>query len=780
MAVLEWEMAKEWIRSTNIVPMNGKAFEQSIDLFDFAHSLRDGVILCQVANQLKPGSVRDVSTVSNIQMHAFLCLRNIRAFLSACSNAFKLDPKNLFSPNDLYDVSNFQAVIHTLSLLSHTHEAKVVAKLKPFSPIEVKAKNHVGGAEDIYGNLQDILDKKASDYYTFGEEESIYDHVEKVDEKIYDSIIHRKSSINVVVDDKPMDKRAHIVNEIIETEEGYLKALKVMVDVYIKSLKPHMSPKDKDIVFMNTEQLFAVHLNFNRDLTIRKSGMVKINYQVFTSYKERFLIYANYCTDLPIAQQQIIELCKSSVFREKVEACNRTAERKFPLQEQLVVPFQRILKYPLLLRDLKKQTPLDHEERMDVEKAFDAVDDIAKFINEYKRDAEMVKLINQIEASVKYDVQVQGAKFNQYGKHIKNGDIQVKFDSNDRTILKRYAFLFERCMLLCKNKGDTYDVKEYFDLKTYKLSDTPPVGRGKFSNGWSLQSLSNDGILEIKNCTIFAKTQPEKLLWVTEISRCIEAVTLSELEGKLDKHSFELTTFETPHVCSKCSKLLRGQISQGYRCTAGCNTVMHKECLPNCPECKPPPSKPITSKPTIHLKPRDEVDSPISPSAQINSPTQKSLKNFPWYAGNMSRDGATALLNNQCDGAFLIRESPNQPGLAISIRYKNDTKHIKIGNVNNKFFLTEPKQFSSVLELINYYKANSLGVSFPTLPTKLTKGVAQKVKRVMIAKFPWQARTEQELSFQPGQRISVITDDGNWWYGESQGKEGYFPNNYVE
>ena len=35
----------------------------------------------------------------------------------------------------------------------------------------------------------------------------------------------------IVADDKPADKRAHIVNEIIETEEGYLKALRVMVDV---------------------------------------------------------------------------------------------------------------------------------------------------------------------------------------------------------------------------------------------------------------------------------------------------------------------------------------------------------------------------------------------------------------------------------------------------------------------------------------------------------------------------------------------------------------------
>lgn len=69
MSDLEWKMAKEWIRSTGIEPVNGKAFEQSVDLFDFAQSLRDGVILCQVANQLKMHSIRDVSKVNNVNMH---------------------------------------------------------------------------------------------------------------------------------------------------------------------------------------------------------------------------------------------------------------------------------------------------------------------------------------------------------------------------------------------------------------------------------------------------------------------------------------------------------------------------------------------------------------------------------------------------------------------------------------------------------------------------------------------------------------------------------------
>ena len=97
------------------------------------------------------------------------------------------------------------------------------------------------------------------------------------------------------------------------------------------------------------------------------------------------------------------------------------------------------------------------------------------------------------------------------------------------------------------------------------------------------------------------------------------------------------------------------------------------------------------------------------------------------FAGTLSRDQAAAILNGQQDGAFIIRESPTSPGLAISIKYGNDIKHIKFQRSANRYYLTEAKQFSSVEEVINYYKNNSLGVSFPSLPTKLTKGVSSKL-----------------------------------------------------
>jgi len=803
MGSLEWQMAKEWIISTGIKPLHGKPLEENVDLIDFAQSLRDGVILCQVINILKPGTINDVSTLNNIHMHMFLCLRNIRAFLRACTDVFKLDQKDLFKAQDLYDVSNFQAVIKTLSILSKSYESLSLLKLQSFPPDDFS--NHKGSdSEDVYGTLPDILDKQEPSYYNYDEDkEGIYDKVQ-MEEKIYDDIVHCFKQSNQV---QPLlkDKRSYIVNEIVETEKNYLNALKVMVEEYIKPLKGHMSSDDKEIIFMNTEQIYILHSNFNRELTTKSTtGIPKLNIGAFSQYKERFTIYATYCTDLPEAQIHITELCKESGFEKRVEGCNVKAKRKFPLREQLAVPFQRILKYPLLLRDLNKQTPATHEEKAATEYALAVMDDIAKYINEFKRDAENVKTIAKIESSIKYDLNGQGVKPNQYGKPIRNGELMVKFDTNDKKTLKRIAFLFEHSLLLCKSRSDIWDVKEIFDLQKFRIGEIPPAGKGKFSQGWSMQAHKSDGVCEAKNCTMFAKSQQEKEAWVNEVTNSIKAVCLTEWQGKIDKHQLELTTFEGANSCHVCKFLLRGQISQGYKCMhPGCSLLIHRDCLSKCPQCNPAPhrpAKPLKTTPTVHLKPNDALglrnsrqnSVPSPPSSAIrplspgyghhssNSSLERGLNKYPWFAGVLSRDEASQILCTYGDGSFLIRESPNQPGLAISIRYKTETKHIKIGNNNNRYYITDPKQFPSVNDLVTYYKNNSLGISFPTLPTKLTKGVGKPIKRTMTAKYSWTARNEKELSFRAGQVVNVIHDDCNWWYGECCGKEGFFPMNYVE
>lgn len=65
MANPEWQMAKEWIKSTGAVPVASKIHGEC-DLIDFVQALRDGVILCEIANNIRRGAVRDYTRTTHM------------------------------------------------------------------------------------------------------------------------------------------------------------------------------------------------------------------------------------------------------------------------------------------------------------------------------------------------------------------------------------------------------------------------------------------------------------------------------------------------------------------------------------------------------------------------------------------------------------------------------------------------------------------------------------------------------------------------------------------
>ena len=56
-------------------------------------------------------------------MAQFLCLKNIRTFLSTCSSVFEIKETDLFQASMLYDYTDFARVLHTLSRLSNCEKA---------------------------------------------------------------------------------------------------------------------------------------------------------------------------------------------------------------------------------------------------------------------------------------------------------------------------------------------------------------------------------------------------------------------------------------------------------------------------------------------------------------------------------------------------------------------------------------------------------------------------------------------------------------------------------
>lgn len=59
MDVAEWKQARQWLINSGVIPVTHPVTKPTVDLVDFARSLRDGVFLCNLLLKLKPGCVEN-------------------------------------------------------------------------------------------------------------------------------------------------------------------------------------------------------------------------------------------------------------------------------------------------------------------------------------------------------------------------------------------------------------------------------------------------------------------------------------------------------------------------------------------------------------------------------------------------------------------------------------------------------------------------------------------------------------------------------------------------
>lgn len=121
---------------------------------------------------------------------------------------------------------------------------------------------------------------------------------------------------------------------------------------------------------------------------------------------------------------------KKEIAAELKQLQTRSGQR-FALKDLLSVPMQRMLKYPLLLKELIGSTKASHPEYGNLRKALLAVQDVAKYINETKRDNENLETITQLQHALKdYEPGSAGClPLIEYGKYVIDGDIKLKLQS---------------------------------------------------------------------------------------------------------------------------------------------------------------------------------------------------------------------------------------------------------------------------------------------------------------------------------------------------------------
>ncbi|XP_068096145.1 guanine nucleotide exchange factor VAV3 isoform X2 [Hyperolius riggenbachi] len=837
-----WKQCAQWLIRCRVLPPNHRVTWDTAQVFDLAQTLRDGVLLCQLLKNLQPSAINLKDINLRPQMSQFLCLKNIRTFLTVCCEAFAMKKSDLFEAFDLFDVRDFAKVIETLSKLSHTPNA-VSCGIRAF-PTEESVQD-----EDIYKALPDLLDESGMEE----DDELYYDCVYRDNEgdEVYEDLMKAEAAMPNRTAES--DIRSCCLLEIKQTEEKYSETLESIEKFFMEPLKKFLPITDLQKIFINIPELVKVHrslmLEISDSITHKNSQNL---YLVFLSYKERLLIYGEYCSQVESAISILDNISKTREdVRLKLEECSKRANNgKFTLRDLLVVPMQRVLKYHLLLQELVKHTT-DDAEKINLRLSLDAMKDLAQYVNEVKRDTETVREIEQYQHSIENLNQ----PLIQYGRP--KVDCEIKFTTLDKRAKQdRYIFLFDLAVIVCKRRGDNYEMKAAIELQMYEVKDNPTTDKEnrKWSYGFYLIHTHGQNGFEF-----YCKTRDLKKKLLEQFSMALSNIRPDS--ALANNHNFKMHTFVNVTSCKICQMLLRGTFFQGYHCSK-CGTGAHKECLGRVETCGRPdsgtlkhakengsmrpfrstdsglaklqairnyngyPAPPVSEGPSLTIQAGDTIElmvgdahsmfwkgrniatgevgffpsDAVKPSPCVPKPVDYSGQ--PWYAGAMERLQAESELMHRENCTYLIRHRTKESGeYAISIKYNNEVKHIKILTRDGSFRIAENRKFKSLMELVEYYKHQSLREGFRSLDTTLlfpykavenhighasnrSSGMflSPKVLGIAIARYDFCARDMRELSLFKGDVVKIYTKAGTngWWRGESNGKVGWFPSTYVE
>uniref|UniRef100_A0A8D2NQ99 Vav guanine nucleotide exchange factor 3 n=1 Tax=Zosterops lateralis melanops TaxID=1220523 RepID=A0A8D2NQ99_ZOSLA len=710
-------------------------------------------------------------------------------FLSACCEIFGMKKSELFEAFDLFDVRDFGKLV-VLCLCCTVCFLSCL-----FSETGVE------------------------------EDEELYDCVYGEDEggEVYEDLMKDEAAQQPKCPEN--DIRSCCLAEIKQTEEKYTETLESIEKFFMVPLKRFLSASEFDTVFINIPDLVKIHRNLTQDIN---DSIVNKNdqnlYQIFINYKERLVIYGQYCSQVEIAISCLDNISKTKEdVKLKLEECSKRANNgKFTLRDLLVVPMQRVLKYHLLLQELVKHTT-DPMEKANLKLALDAMKDLAQYVNEVKRDNETLREIRQFQLSIEN----LNHSLLQYGRPQGDGEIRIT-TLDKRARQDRHIFLFDLAVIVCKRRGDNYEMKEIIDLQKYKITNNPTTDKEnkKWSYGFYLIHIQGENGLEV-----YCKTKDLKKKWLEQFQMALSNIRPDFADTSF--HEFKMHTFSRVTSCKVCQMLLRGTFYQGYLCSK-CGAGAHKECLGRLDNCGRAnlglpkmqvirsyngiPQPAAQDGPPLHIQIGDTIElirgDAHSLFWQGRNLTTGELGFFPSdavkpspctifislyrFAGAMERLQAESELINRVNSTYLVRHRTKESGeYAISIKYNNEVKHIKILTRDGYFHIAENRKFKNLMELVEYYKHHSLKEGFRSLDTTLQfpykeseNSVGQRSNRtvlspkvigIAIARYDFCARDMRELSLLKGDVVKIYTkmSANGWWRGEVNGRQKKYPSSHC-
>ncbi|XP_045764767.1 protein still life, isoform SIF type 1 isoform X17 [Maniola jurtina] len=198
------------------------------------------------------------------------------------------------------------------------------------------------------------------------------------------------------------DKLRKVLMELVDTERAYVKHLNNLLENYLEPLKKEtfLSNAEINALFGNIQEIVTFQRQFLQNLEEALEAEPNFNHFEFSNqfknvlfavgnaflyYVNHFKLYSSFCASHSKAQKVLHPNEGNQALQEFLAARNPKQQHSSTLESYLIKPIQRILKYPLLLQQLRNLTDVNSEEHLHLVEALKGMEKVAEHINEMQR-----------------------------------------------------------------------------------------------------------------------------------------------------------------------------------------------------------------------------------------------------------------------------------------------------------------------------------------------------------------------------------------------------------
>ncbi|XP_054261705.1 protein still life, isoform SIF type 1 isoform X2 [Macrosteles quadrilineatus] len=198
------------------------------------------------------------------------------------------------------------------------------------------------------------------------------------------------------------EKLRKVILELIDTERTYVKHLNSLLENYLEPLKKEtfLSHAEIGALFGNIQEIVSFQRQFLQNLEEAlemepdfhkfdhpsqfKNVLFSIG-SAFLYYVNHFKLYSSFCASHSKAQKVLHPNEGNQALQEFLSSRNPRQQHSSTLESYLIKPIQRILKYPLLLQQLRNLTDPQSDQHLHLVEALKGMEKVAEHINEMQR-----------------------------------------------------------------------------------------------------------------------------------------------------------------------------------------------------------------------------------------------------------------------------------------------------------------------------------------------------------------------------------------------------------